>query len=132
MKQVYLAGDMYGNWTERIAYELNGRGYKFCKPKDLYAELSREESAKFYKEFDLIHVDTSDLVICYVSKDNPSGFGACCECGRASGKNIPVLTCLELTGDEKWDNNRSFISAVSSYYTNDFEELVKVVKRLAW
>ncbi len=108
--KVYLSGGMKGDWQDEIP---NMDGVEYFDP--------RTDSPQFSSAIDFVNADVeavkdSDLVFCYMEKDNPSGIGAAWECAVARENNIPIITVWE---KEYID---PFFACNSLYLYSEFEK----------
>ena len=84
--RVYLAGGMRSGWQERVRAEIPG--HRYIDPCE--HGLARETE---YTLWDLLAIDSADVVFAYFEADNPSGFGLSLEVGYAKrgGKRIILV-----------------------------------------
>jgi nucleoside 2-deoxyribosyltransferase len=94
---IYLAGGFRGEWQEHVIKEL-GVNFTIYNPKK--HEL---ESVQMYTAWDLYHVEKCDILLGYMSSDNPSGYGLAMEIGFAKAKNKLIILV-----DERSKNDSNF------------------------
>ncbi len=117
---VYLSGGMQSDWQDNVP-----------KLPDVEHFDPRIHSPQFgsaieFVDKDIQAVKTSDLVFCYIEKENPSGIGAAWECAVAKEEGIPIITVWEK------DYIDPFFACNSLYLYSNFnkgvERLVKYLK----
>jgi len=84
--KVYLSGDMYSNWQDLM---IESDCIEYLDPRKF--SYQNKGMGEFVNQ-DINKVIESDFVFCYMSEDNPSGFGATWECAVANQHNIPIIT----------------------------------------
>jgi len=109
---IYLAGGMRADWRTGITLTV---------PRHTYYSPATHGLKDWteYSPWDFSAIDHCDWLFGYFEKDNPSGFGLCCEIGYAKGKGKRVLFVNE--HEDNWDKNKylkliRFCSDV--YYAN--------------
>ncbi|QWU14263.1 hypothetical protein SAMN04487895_101559 [Paenibacillus sophorae] len=115
--QIYLSGGMYGTWQDKLP---KIEGVTYFDPRSV----EQTASYRFVLE-DIEQVKKSDLVFCYMEKDNPSGFGATWECATAFENNIPIITVWEKSYIDP------FFACCSLFLFNDFEKGLSKLKKFA-
>lgn len=95
--QIYLAGGFKGGWHDNVIEKL-GDTFTFFNPKK--HEL---EDVRMYTAWDLFHVDKCDILLGYMSADNPSGYGLALEIGYAKAKCKLIILV-----DERSKNDFNF------------------------
>jgi nucleoside 2-deoxyribosyltransferase len=93
--KIYLAGGFGGTWQSDIVNELNDL-FDFFNPK-----VHSLKNPKEYTEWDLFYVDRCDILLGYMSSDNPSGYGLALEIGYAKAKNKLILLVDERSRDDQ-------------------------------
>lgn len=85
--KIYLAGGFGGTWHDDAIYELKDL-FEFYNPKDHSLKDPIE-----YTEWDLYYIKKCDILLGYMSSDNPSGYGLALEIGfaKANGKLIILV-----------------------------------------
>lgn len=96
-RSIYLAGGFRGGWQESIIEKI-GDSFIFFNPKNH----NLEEPNK-YTYWDLFHIDKCDILLGYMSEDNPSGYGLALEIGYAKAKNKLIILI-----DDRSKIDRSF------------------------
>lgn len=96
-RAIYLAGGFVGGWHEHVITSLEEDFILYNPQKhDL-------EQPDKYTYWDLFHVDKCDILLGYMSEDNPSGYGLALEMGYAKAKNKLIVLV-----DERSKIDRSF------------------------
>lgn len=87
MPKVYLAGGFKGGW-QKIVKDLLKDDFTVFDP-----QTHNLDDVKKYTHWDLFHVDQCDILLGYMTKDNPSGYGLALEIGfaKAKGKMIVLV-----------------------------------------
>ena len=80
---------------------------------------SPQSAAMDFVLTDINAVRESDLIFCYIEKDNPSGLGAAWECAIAYENDIPIITVWEK------DYIDPFFASCSLYLYNNLESGVE-------
>ena len=78
--------------------QLQGSSFEFIDPRQ-----NGQPDPIRYTPWDLFGVKQSDIVLCYIEFDNPSGVGSCLEAGYGLGLNKHVVTVIEPQGRKYWD-----------------------------
>ena len=91
--KVYLAGGFESEWRSTIKKSWLHEQFDFIDPQE--KENRKEFSVEEYICWDLYQIKNCDIVFCYISKDNPSGYGACVELGYAEALGKTVITVIE-------------------------------------
>jgi nucleoside 2-deoxyribosyltransferase len=116
--KIYLSGGLRSGWQDLMP-EINGVEYF-----DPRKESDQVKAIGFVKD-DIAGVKESDLVFCYMEKNNPSGLGAAWECAVAAENEIPIIVVWEKSYIDP------FFACYSQFLYSSFEEgvkrLVKVV-----
>lgn len=108
--RVYLSGGMKSGWQDEMP---KIDGVEYFDPR---CDSPQSKSAIDFVSSDIEGVKKSDLVFCYIEKDNPSGFGAAWECAIAKENNIPIITVWEK------DYIDPFFACNSLYLYSNFEK----------
>jgi hypothetical protein len=98
-KRIYLAGGMHSPWRTVITSRLEGKTYiNWIDPMD--NKMSKPDQYTFW---DLRSIDQCDILVGYMDKTNPSGFGLNLEIGyaKALGKTIVLVVPEDFTRDDK-------------------------------
>lgn len=86
MKQsIYLAGGFKGGWQSSVIQELQSKFF-FFNP-----QTHNLDSPNKFTHWDLFHVDKCDILLGYMSENNPSGYGLALEIGYAKAKNKLII-----------------------------------------
>lgn len=97
-KRIYLAGGMHSNWRGVITKQLEGKTYfQWIDPMD-----NKMRKPDQYTFWDLKSIDQCDILVGYMDKTNPSGFGLNLEIGyaKALGKTIVLIVPDDFTRDD--------------------------------
>lgn len=96
-RSIYLAGGFRGGWQDLVVRDLSNYFFIYNPQKhDL------EEPDK-YTHWDLFHVDKCDILLGYMSEENPSGYGLALEIGYAKAKGKLIILI-----DKRSRNDDSF------------------------
>lgn len=118
-KKVYLSGGMKSGWQDKMP---KTEDVIYFDPRK---DSPQNQTMQQFVEADIKAVKNSDVIFCYMEKDNPSGLGATWECAVAVENNIPVITVWEK------DYIDPFFACKSLFLYNNFEagveRLVKFV-----
>lgn len=118
--KVYLAGGMRSNWQQKVI----GINPEFTcfNPQSNYT--NGNDSLKLYGAWDKHHIKQSDMVVAYMEKDHPSGFGLACELGYARGLGKTVILCMEK--DNEFNDYRylRFMELFADIVFYNFEEML--------
>jgi len=98
-KRVYLAGGMHSNWRGVLTNKLEGKTFfNFIDP--LSNNMRKPDQYTFW---DLRSIEQCDILIGYMDKTNPSGFGLNLEIGyaKALGKTIVLVIPEDFTRDDE-------------------------------
>lgn len=114
--KVYLSGGMKSGWQEEVP-EIGGVYY--FDPR-IHSPQNNTSMEFVYKDIEA--VKSSDVVFCYMERDNPTGYGAAWECAVAVENDIPIITVWEKPYVDP------FFACNSLYLYNNFE---KGLERLA-
>jgi len=96
-RSIYLAGGFRGGWHDLVIDKLKN-DFSIYNPQthDL------EEPSK-YTHWDLFHVDKCDILLGYMTEDNPSGYGLALEIGYAKAKSKLIILV-----DDRSKSDQSF------------------------
>jgi nucleoside 2-deoxyribosyltransferase len=99
MKKVYLAGGMHNSWRGVVYKAVNGMSkiYDFLDPMN-----HRLNKPDQYTYWDLKAIEKSDILLAYMEKSNPSGYGMMVEIGyaKALGKTIILVAPYDFIRDD--------------------------------
>lgn len=120
---IYLAGGMRSEWRQKIKDEV--LYHEYLDPCD--HGLTKWEE---YSPWDFSAIDNCDWVFAYFEKDNPSGFGLCCEIGYAKGVGKRIIFVNE--HEDNWDKNKylKLIRYASDVYYSNLPEGIKFLYSL--
>lgn len=113
--KVYLSGGMYSDWQNKMP---NMKNVQYFDPR----YVSQTSAINFVND-DLDAVRDSDLIFCYIEKDNPSGIGTSWECAIAKENNIPIITVWEKGYVDP------FFACHSLYLYTDFNSGIEKLKK---
>ena len=83
--KIYLAGGFKGGWHKKVTKELN-INFTLFNPEE-----HKLKDSNHYTTWDLFHVDKCDILLGYMAKDNPSGYGLALEIGYAKAKGKLII-----------------------------------------
>lgn len=83
--KIYLAGGFKGDWHKKVIKELN-TNFTLFNPEE-----HKLKNSDQYTAWDLFHVDKSDILLGYMARDNPSGYGLALEVGYAKAKGKLII-----------------------------------------
>ncbi len=101
-KRVYLAGGMHSAWRKVITKRLEGTAsnYGFIDPMD-----NKMKNPDQYTFWDLRSIEQCDILLGYMDRTNPSGYGLNLEIGYAKALNKTII--LVVPADFTRDDDRS-------------------------
>lgn len=91
---VFLSGGFKSNWQEKIENKLSNK-FNFFNPREHGLNNTAE-----YTIWDIYHVKECDIVLAYMEKTNPSGYGLAFEIGVAIGMNKTIILVDERSNDD--------------------------------
>jgi len=98
MKKIYLAGG-WSDWRDQIISKIPK--CEFLDPRVCHNKQTGENLPNWFEtETDMIRI--CDFVICWITKDNKSGFGSTFEMGMAYALNKPYILILEKDHSYEW------------------------------
>lgn len=95
--KIYLAGGFKGGWHQYVMEKL-GNDFIYFNP-----QIHQLNEVEKYTSWDLYHVEKCDILLGYMSSDNPSGYGLALEIGFAKAKNKLIVLV-----DERSKKDKSF------------------------
>jgi len=120
--RIYLAGGFKGGWHEEVTKKLYN--FEIFNPQ----KHNLDEVEK-YTSWDLFHVKKCDILLGYMSKDNPSGYGLALEIGYANALNKLVILVDERSKEDKiFKRYFSICHASSNVILNSLEEAIDYIK----
>lgn len=120
--RIYLAGGFKGGWHEKVTNELGN--FEIFNPQ----KHNLDEVEK-YTSWDLFHVKKCDILLGYMSEENPSGYGLALEIGYANALNKLIILVDERSKkDEKFKRYFSICHASSNVILNSLEEAIDYIK----
>ncbi|WP_412987676.1 nucleoside 2-deoxyribosyltransferase domain-containing protein [Pontimicrobium sp. IMCC45349] len=121
--RIYLAGGFKGNWHEKVINSL-GNNFICFNP-----QAHQLDEADKYTSWDLYHVDKCDILLGYMSEDNPSGYGLALEIGYAKAKNkLIILVDDRSIIDEKFARYFLICHESSNLVFKTLEEAINYIK----
>ena len=121
MTVIYLAGGMRSGWQDKVIEACKGLRFDFRDPRN-----NNTKELIEYAVIDLHHIKMSDVIFAYIEKDNPSGAGACVECGYAKGLGKTVI----VVNEKRDDRYLRFIEKVADIVFGDFDKGLDFLKKL--
>ncbi len=121
---VYLAGGMRGTWQDEVKAAClklefsDPRNHALTEPRDFTA-------------WDLEHIRQSDVLLGYMSEDNPSGVGLALELGyaKALGK-LTILVDEKSAGDKEFARYFSIVAAAVDVRKSSLAEGITFLQSL--
>ncbi len=121
--KIYLAGGFKGGWHQYVIEKL-GIDFTYFNPQT--HQLSEVEK---YTSWDLYHVEKCDILLGYMSLDNPSGYGLALEIGFAKAKNKLVILVDERSKkDEAFKRYFSICHESSNITFNSLDDGIEYLK----
>ncbi|MBD8083019.1 nucleoside 2-deoxyribosyltransferase domain-containing protein [Chryseobacterium caseinilyticum] len=121
--KIYLAGGFKGGWHDDVVKKL-GDSFQIFNPQQ-----HNLDEAEKYTYWDLYHVKKCDILFCYMSKDNPSGYGLALEIGYARALNkLIVLVDDRSKDDEQFKRYFSICQASSNVILETLDEAIDYVR----
>jgi nucleoside 2-deoxyribosyltransferase len=124
MKQkIYLAGGFKGGWHNYVSEKL-GNDFIYFDPQK-----HQLDEADKYTAWDLYHVNKCDILLGYMSEDNPSGYGLALEIGYAKASNKLIILIDERSKkDEKFKRYFSICHESATIILDNLDEAIKYLK----
>ncbi|MBQ0733944.1 nucleoside 2-deoxyribosyltransferase domain-containing protein [Aquimarina celericrescens] len=124
--KIYLAGGFKGGWHNKVIDELKN-GCILFNPQ----QHNLPESEK-YTAWDLYHVDKCDILLGYMAKDNPSGYGLALEIGYAKAKGKLIILVDERSPEDNQFKKYFLICKESSdVLFENLESAISYIKTFA-
>jgi nucleoside 2-deoxyribosyltransferase len=123
MLKVYLAGGMRGtDWQGQLIREF---------PEEIYFFNPRTHGLKYsdqYTTWDTTAIEHCDILVAYLSRDNPSGVGMAAEVGYARALGKKIIFCIDSgrEDDRYWD----FVKELSDVITPNLLEVRDWLKEM--
>lgn len=121
--KVYLAGgcNEINNWHQKVIDTCPN--FIYFNPK--VNSWNGNDTLQKYGAWDIHHVRQADIILAYIDKNNPSGFGTVCEVAYSKGLGKTTILCIEK--DNKFNDYRyiSFVELFADIVFYDFEEMLK-------
>jgi nucleoside 2-deoxyribosyltransferase len=122
-QKIYLAGGFKGGWHKYVTEKL-GNGFIYFDPQ----KHQLDESDK-YTAWDLYHVDKCDILLGYMTEENPSGYGLALEIGFAKAKNKLIILIDERSKKDKtFKRYFSICHESATIIFNDLDEAIQYLK----
>ena len=87
---IYLSGGLFDEWKQWLMVKLQDFPFDFIDPLD-----NNNSNPAVYTPWDLFAINRSDIVLCRLTHDNPSGIGLAYEAGYAIAKGKHVITVID-------------------------------------
>ncbi len=99
-KRVYLAGGMHSQWRKVITKHLTGGLSFFSFIDPMYSKMKAPDQYTFW---DLRSIEQCDILVGFMDKTNPSGYGLNLEIGyaKALGKTIILVIPADFTNTDE-------------------------------
>ncbi|MEO7977690.1 nucleoside 2-deoxyribosyltransferase domain-containing protein [Flavobacterium sp.] len=121
--KIYLAGGFKGGWQNDVIKKLS-LDFIFFNPQkhDL-------DDVEKYTTWDLYHVEKCDILLGYMSKENPSGYGLALEIGYAKALNKLIILVDERSKiDETFKRYFSICKESSNVSFETLDEAINYIK----
>lgn len=126
-EKVYLAGGMKSGWQDKIIKQF-GNKYIFLNPRDHQLSISEQ-----YTTWDLHYVKKADIILAYMEKDNPSGYGMTLEIGYAQALNKTIILIDERSAiDTSFANRFKIVRESSSVVFNNLTDGLAFFERFSF
>lgn len=123
--RIYLAGGFRSNWQKVVIEKLGVERFDFYNPREHYLQ-----SPKEYTTWDLHHVKKCDILLGYMEKDNPSGYGLALEIGYAKALNKTIILVNEKSiEDNKFENYFSIVDSSSDIVFKNIQDAIDYIKK---
>jgi nucleoside 2-deoxyribosyltransferase len=121
--KIYLAGGFKGGWHNYVIENL-GSDFMYYNPQTHHLN-----EADRYTTWDLYHVDKCDILLGYMSENNPSGYGLALEIGYAKAKSkLIVLIDKRSPKDRIFKKYFSICQESSNVMFDDLDEAIGYLK----
>lgn len=125
MKKIYLAGG-WSPWRDQIIKVVGNS--EWLDPRIAHCQKTEKNLSNWFEiETDMLK-DDADALICYIKKDNPSGFGTTFEMGMAYSLNKPYILINEKDEEYKWDMQTK--GAVKVF--KNIDDALQWIKKTGW
>ena len=128
-KRIYLAGGMHSNWRGVIYNGLDGNQsyYSFLDP--MKHDLREPDQYTFW---DLRAIDKCDILLGYMDRTNPSGYGLNLEIGyaRALGKTIVLVVPNDFWRDDPRAKYFRMAEVSANILVSTLDDAVRVLKEI--
>lgn len=125
--KIYLSGGMRSGWQNRVKNAL-GERHQYADPREKGE--TPEWTWREYGAWDFMHIDQCDLMLAYMERGNPSGYGLCAEVGYAAGKGIPVVLVIEPGHPQ--ENYMNIVRSVANIVLDNLDDAIGLLQKTAW
>lgn len=121
--RIYLAGGFKGGWHEVVTHELGDKFQIFNPQKHNLDEVDK------YTSWDLFHVKSCDIILGFMSEENPSGYGLALEIGYANALNKLIILVDEKSKiDNQFKKYFSICHASSNVVLPSLDDAIDYIK----
>ena len=121
--KIYLAGGFKGGWHQEVIRTL-GDDFLCFNP-----QTHKLDDAEKYTAWDLYHVDKCDILLGYMTEDNPSGYGLALEIGYAKAQQKLILLIDKRSPkDEGFKRYFSICHQSANIIFNDLDDAIEYLK----
>lgn len=125
-EKVYLAGGMKSGWQDKIIQQFENK-FTFLNPRDHHLNISEQ-----YTIWDLHYVNKADIILAYMEKDNPSGYGLTLEVGYAKALNKTIILIDERSAiDTSFANRFKIVRESSNVVFNNLNDGLAFFERFS-
>jgi nucleoside 2-deoxyribosyltransferase len=124
LENIYLAGS-WVEWRSMVMSRIKGCNWfdpNIAHDKTLGIDLSN------WFEIETEMLKSSDALICYISKDDPSGYGSTFEMGMMYAQDKPYILIIEKENKYQWGMQ----SKGADYCCDTFEKAFEWIKENNW
>lgn len=125
--KIYLAGGFRGGWHQQIIKAL-GNDFICFNP-----QTHQLDDADKYTAWDLYHIEKCDILLGYMTQNNPSGYGLALEIGFAKAKGKLIILIDERSKiDEEFERYFLICHESSNIVLSDLDEAISYIKSFAF
>ena len=121
--KIYLAGGFKGGWHDYVIEKL-GDSFIYFNPQK-----HQLDDVEMYTAWDLFHVKKCDILLGFMTEDNPSGYGLALEIGYAKAQNKLIILIDERSKkDNAFKRYFSICHESSDIMFENLDEAIKYLK----
>lgn len=137
--RMYLAGGMSGeDWRREVKKFMAVTGTDtWDMSKKKHTEITLVDprdhgltTPDLFTALDLEMVNHSDMVLAYMTSENPGGLALGVEIGYALAQHKVVIYVDKMDDDDPRYNSNTFLRSAATYHANSLEEAVNIAKIL--